>query len=155
MTRFNVFPDPGSEMRVLHFQTIHQGEPAVMREIINPAGLPAANATYSQAIRASGLVFVSGQIGTDPFTGRLVSGDIGDQTKQVMENIAIILAASGSSMAQVVSASLFLTDFEELPRVNQVYASYFPSNGPAKMACGVTALYGGAKIEIQVIALAT
>jgi 2-iminobutanoate/2-iminopropanoate deaminase len=65
-----------------------------------------------------------------------------------------VLEAAGSSLAKVVSSSLFLTEFDQLARVNAVYAKYFPQDGPAKVACGVTALYGGAKFEIQVIALA-
>jgi len=125
-----------------------------MRQIVNPPGLPAANPTYSQAIKANGFVFVSGQIGTNPATGHLIGPDIADQTKQAMDNTAAILADAGSSLEQVVSASLYLTEFDQLSRVNRVYSQYFPANGPAKMACGVSELYGGAKIEIQVIALA-
>jgi 2-iminobutanoate/2-iminopropanoate deaminase len=123
------------------------------REVVNPASLPAANATYSQAIRANGLVFVAGQIGINPATGQLVSDDIADQTRQALDNTAAILEAAGSSMQKVVSASLYLTEFGELSRVNVIYGRYFVENGPAKMSCGVVSLYGGAKIEIQVIAL--
>jgi 2-iminobutanoate/2-iminopropanoate deaminase len=125
-----------------------------MRTVINPPDLPAANATYSQAISALGFLFVSGQIGADPKTGRLVDEDIAEQARQALDNTAAILQAAGSSLERVVSASLYLTEFDQLARVNQVYARYFPASGPAKMACGVTELYGGAKFEIQVIALA-
>lgn len=125
-----------------------------MRTIIQPPGMHAANATYSQAILALGFLFVSGQIGTDPKTGLLVDDDIAEQARQALENTAAILAAAGSSLEKVVSASLYLTDFSELARVNKIYAAYFPVGGPAKMACGVTQLYGGAKFEIQVIAIA-
>jgi 2-iminobutanoate/2-iminopropanoate deaminase len=71
-----------------------------------------------------------------------------------LENTAAILHAAGSSLEKVVSVNLYLTDYSALARVNEVYASYFPINGPAKMSCGVSELYGGAKIEIQAIALA-
>ena len=123
------------------------------REVINPPGLPAANPTYSQAIRANGFVFVAGQIGVNPATGQLVSDDVADQTRQALDNTAAILEAAGSSLQKVVSASLYLTEFGELSRVNAAYGRYFADNGPAKMSCGVASLYGGAKIEIQVVAL--
>jgi 2-iminobutanoate/2-iminopropanoate deaminase len=126
----------------------------VSREIINPPGLPAINPTYSQAIRANGFIFVAGQIGTVPGTGKLVSDDIAEQARQALQNTATILEAAGSSLSKVVASSLFLTEFDQLARINAVYAKYFPQDGPAKFACGVTALYGGAKFEIQVIALA-
>jgi 2-iminobutanoate/2-iminopropanoate deaminase len=123
------------------------------REVINPPELPAVNATYSQAIKANGLVFVAGQIGIEPATGKLVSSDIAEQARQAIENTATILKAAGSSLEKVVSTTLYLTEFEQLGKVNTVYAEYFPQAGPAKLACGVSALYGGAKFEIQAIAV--
>lgn len=123
------------------------------REAINPLELKPVNSTYSQAIRAAGLVFVAGQIGNDPRTGRLASRDIAEQTRQALENVRTILKAAGSSLEQVVSVTLYLTNFAQLSRVNKVYAEYFPKEGPAKTACGVAQLYGGAAIEVQVIAL--
>ena len=124
------------------------------RDVINPPGLPAVNATYNQAVRANGFVFVAGQIGIMPGTGKLVSDDIAEQARQALDNTATVLAAAGSTLSKVVSSSLFLTEFEQLSRVNAIYSKYFPQDGPAKFACGVTTLYGGAKFEIQVIALA-
>ena len=111
------------------------------------------NATYSQAIKANGLVFVAGQIGIDPVTGKLISDDIAQQARQAILNTATILKAAGSSLENVVSTTLYLTEFEQLGKVNSVYAEYFPQAGPAKLACGVSALYGGAKFEIQAIAV--
>jgi 2-iminobutanoate/2-iminopropanoate deaminase len=73
---------------------------------------------------------------------------------QALDNTAAILEAAGSSLAKVVSSSIFLTEFDQVSRVNAVYSKYFPQDGPAKFGCGVTSLYGGAKFEIQVIALA-
>jgi 2-iminobutanoate/2-iminopropanoate deaminase len=123
------------------------------REVINPPGLPAVNPTYSQAIKANGLVFVAGQIGIDPQTGQLAGSDIAEQTRQAIQNVETILKAAGSSLANVLSTTLYLTEFDQLPKVNAVYAEYFPQAGPAKLSCGVSALYGGAKFEIQAIAL--
>jgi 2-iminobutanoate/2-iminopropanoate deaminase len=125
-----------------------------MRTVIQPPDLPAVNATYSQAIRAGGFVFVSGQTGVDPKTGQLASDDIAGQARQALDNTGAILHAAGSSLEKVVSVNLYLTDYSALARVNEVYASYFPVSGPAKMSCGVSELYGGAKVEIQAIALA-
>jgi 2-iminobutanoate/2-iminopropanoate deaminase len=99
------------------------------------------------------MIFVAGQIGLDPATGKLTSSDIAEQARQAIENTAMILKAAGSSIANVVSTTLYLTEFDQLGRVNTVYAEYFPQAGPAKLACGVSALYGGAKFEIQAIAV--
>ena len=122
-------------------------------EVVNPRDLPALNPTYSQAIKANGMVFVAGQIGVDPQTGKLIGPDIAEQTRQAIENVKTILKAAGSSLANVVSTTLYLTEFDQLARVNAVYAEYFPQAGPAKLSCGVSALYGGAKFEIQAIAV--
>lgn len=86
------------------------------REVIQPQSLPAVNPTYSQAIRSNGFVFVAGQIGIDPVTGKLVGDDITEQARQTLENIVTILDAAGSSLERVVSASLYLTEFHELAR---------------------------------------
>jgi 2-iminobutanoate/2-iminopropanoate deaminase len=123
------------------------------REVINPRELPAVNSTYSQAIKANGMIFVAGQIGLDPATGKLISSDIAEQARQAIENTAMILKAAGSSLANVVSTTLYLTEFDQLGSVNTVYAEYFPRAGPAKLACGAKALYGAAKFEIQAIAV--
>jgi 2-iminobutanoate/2-iminopropanoate deaminase len=132
---------------------LHEGA-NLNRDVVNPPELPAVNPTYSQAIKANGFLFVAGQIGLNPATGKLVSSDISEQTRQAIENIATVLEAAGSSFEKTVSVNLYLTEFDQLARVNAVYAEYFPQAGPAKLSCGVSALYGGAKIEIQVIALA-
>jgi 2-iminobutanoate/2-iminopropanoate deaminase len=124
------------------------------RKIINPTELPPLNSTYSQAIVANGFVFVAGQIGLDPATGELVSDDIAEQTRQALENTITVLRAAGSCIEKVVSVSLYLTQFDELSRVNAVYGQYFRKNGPAKFACGVAQLYGRAEVEIQVVASA-
>jgi 2-iminobutanoate/2-iminopropanoate deaminase len=124
----------------------------VSRDVVNPPEIPAVNPTYSQAIKANGFVFVAGQIGIDPATGALVSSDIAEQARQAIKNTATILEAAGSSLKNVVSSTLYLTEFDQLGRVNAVYAEYFPQAGPAKLSCGISVLYGGAKFEIQTIA---
>ena len=83
------------------------------REVINPQELPAVNSTYSQAIKANGMIFVAGQIGLDPATGKLISSDIAEQARQAIENTAVILKAAGSSLANVVSTTLYLTEFDQ------------------------------------------
>ena len=125
------------------------------RKIVNPPELPPLNSTYSQAIIANGFVFVAGQIGLDPATGELASDDIAEQTRQALENTVSVLMAAGSSLEKVVSVSLYLTEFDQLSRVNAIYGQYFRQNGPAKFACGVAQLYGRAKVEVQMVALAS
>jgi 2-iminobutanoate/2-iminopropanoate deaminase len=125
-----------------------------MRKAIQVPELPLANPTYSQAVRAGDFVFVSGQTGIDPRTGALAGDDVAAQVKQALENLKAVLRAAGSSLEKVVSVNLYLTDYRDLPRVNEIYADHFSEPGPAKMSCGVSALYGGAKFEIQAIALA-
>jgi len=134
--------------------SVFNSYPQRMHDIIQTPEVPTANATYSQAIRAGGFLFVSGQTGVNPQTGLLISDQVEEQARQAMENIAAILRAGRSSLAKVVAVNLYLTDYGTLSLVNQVYREYFPSPGPAKMSCGVSELYGGAKCEIQVIALA-
>jgi len=125
-------------------------KPKMNRKIVDCAQLPALNSTYSQAIHANGFVFISGQIGIDPSTGKLISDDIGEQTRQTLDNISTILKAAGTSLSRIVSVSLYLTEFDQLSRVNAVYTDYFGKEGPTKFSCGVSQLYTGAKIEIVV-----
>ncbi len=120
-------------------------------QIIEVPSLPPANNTYSQATILGDLVFVSGQLGINPATGHLAEGGIAAQTRQAIENIITILAASGSSLDRVAKVTLFLSDFSQLAAANQVYAEYF-THRPAKTGVGIDQLWGGALIEIEVIA---
>jgi 2-iminobutanoate/2-iminopropanoate deaminase len=120
-------------------------------QVIEVPGLPPANNTYSQATILGDLVFVSGQLGINPATGHLAEGGIAAQTRQAIENIIIILAASGSSLERVAKVTLFLADFSQLAAANQVYAEYF-THRPAKTGVGIDQLWGGALIEIEVTA---
>lgn len=113
---------------------------------------PAAIGPYSQAIRAGGLLFCSGQIPLDPISGDMISGSIEEETGRVMENLKSVLEAASASFEQVVKTTLYLTDMADFPRVNQVYGSYFPALKPARVTVAVAALPRGARIEIEAIA---
>jgi 2-iminobutanoate/2-iminopropanoate deaminase len=98
--------------------------------------LPAPKGPYSPAIRANGFVFVSGQGPLDPKTGEVFRGDIGEQTRLVLENIRAILAAAGSSLHEVVKTNVYLTDIADFAAMNEVYATFFPSEPPLDFARG-------------------
>ena len=124
------------------------------REVIVSAGAPAAIGPYSQAIRAGGLVFVSGQIPIDPVTGQVVEGGIGVQTERVLDSLRAILEASGSGLERVVKTTVFLVDLGNFTEVNGVYARFFPKAPPARATLQVAALPRGVGIEIEAVALA-
>ncbi len=116
---------------------------------------PAPVGPYSQAIRLGGLVFASGQIPLDPKTGKLVPGEIEDETRQVLANLKAVLEAADSSLAGVVKATVYLTDMSLFPRVNAVYAEAFDADpAPARATVEVSALPLGARVEIDAIASA-
>ena len=115
---------------------------------------PAPVGPYSQAIGLDGLVFVSGQIPLDPKTGEIVKGEIEDETRQVLANLKAVLEASGASLADVVKATVYLTDMSLFPRVNAIYAEAFNSDpAPARATVAVSALPLGANVEIDAIAI--
>jgi len=123
-----------------------------MREAISTSSAPKAAGPYSQAIRAGHLVFVSGQIPVDPATGQLVGEDIAAQTHRVMQYVAGILVAAGTSYAHVLRTTVFLADINDFARMNEVYASYVSSPPPARSTVEVARLPKDAKIEMDVIA---
>jgi len=125
-----------------------------MRETIQTDKAPAAVGPYSQAIRASGLVFTSGQIPLDPATGKLVEGDIQEQTRQVMSNLQAVLEAAGTGFSRVLKATVFLADMGDFAAVNEVYGGFFPADPPARSAFQVGALPLGARVEIEMVAAA-
>jgi 2-iminobutanoate/2-iminopropanoate deaminase len=114
--------------------------------------LPPANSTFSQATILGNLVFVSGQLGIDPSTGQLAGEDMASQTRQALENIRTILEHCGSSLQHVARCNLYLADYNRLAEANAVYAEYFSNHKPAKTGVGVSQLWAGALIEIEVIA---
>ena len=125
-----------------------------MRDVITTDRGPKAIGPYSQAIRANGFVFVSGQIPFDPATGQLVEGDIARQTERVLENLKGIVEAAGSSLERVVKTTVYLKDITDFATMNEVYARYFPANPPARATVEVARLPRDARVEIELIAMA-
>lgn len=123
------------------------------RQIIYTDQAPAAIGPYSQAVRVGPFVFTAGQIGLDPGTGQLVADDVAAQTRQVMANLAAVLAAAGTDLTRIVKTTIFLTDMADFPAVNAVYGSFFPAEPPARSTVAVAALPRGARVEIEAIAL--
>jgi 2-iminobutanoate/2-iminopropanoate deaminase len=124
-----------------------------LRERIQTENAPAAIGPYSQAIKAGGFVFASGQIPTDPQTGQFVAGGIAEQTEQVLKNLRAVLEAAGSSLDQVVKTTVFLADMKEFSGMNEVYARFFPEPPPARATVAVAGLPRDARVEIEVVAL--
>jgi 2-iminobutanoate/2-iminopropanoate deaminase len=116
------------------------------------APAPFQGAPYSQAIVHGDLVFVSGQLGIDPGTNEVAEGGIAEQTEQVMRNLGAVLEAAGSSLANVVKASIFLIDLGDFAAMNEVYARHVGEPFPARATVEIGALPSGARIEIEVVA---
>jgi len=121
------------------------------RQVVHTARAPAAIGTYSQAVRAGGMLYVSGQIPLDPATGNLVSGNIDAEIRRVFDNLKAIVETAGASMADVAKVTVFLTDLVHFPRVNEIMATYFDQPYPARAALGVSALPKGARVEMECI----
>jgi 2-iminobutanoate/2-iminopropanoate deaminase len=122
------------------------------KQIISTDQAPAAVGPYSQAVSAAGLLYVSGQIGLDPATGKLVDGGVEAQARQVLANIEAILAAAGLTTADVIKTTVLLTDIGDFAAVNAIYAEHFPEAPPARAAFAVSALPLGSLVEIETIA---
>ena len=116
---------------------------------------PAAIGPYSQAIRANGLVFCSGQIPIDPATGKFVAGGIAEQTEQVLKNLSAVLEAAGSTLERVVKTTVFLADMAEFAEMNEVYGRFFTGQTPARATVAAAGLPRDARVEIEAVALAT
>lgn len=114
---------------------------------------PAAIGPYSQAVKAGGLLFCSGQIALDPVSGEMLQGTVEEETRQVMENLRGVLEAAGTGFERVVKTTIYLTDMADFPAVNQVYASFFDELKPARATVGVAALPRGARVEVEAVAL--
>lgn len=121
-------------------------------DTISTTGAPRAIGPYSQAISVNGFVYTAGQVALDPATGELVPGGIVEQTTRALENLRAILAASGTSLSQVVKTTVFLVDMADFGAMNEVYAGAFGSHRPARSTVAVAALPKGARVEIEVIA---
>ncbi len=127
--------------------------PGSKREVIVSEKAPPALGPYSAAIRTENHVFLAGQVGLDPSTGKLVEGGIEAETRQALTNLANLLEAAGSSMKSVVKTSVFLAALEEYPQMNAVYGTFFPEAPPARSTVQVAGLPADARVEIEAIAL--
>lgn len=123
------------------------------KKVIQAEKAPKAIGPYSVAIESGGFVFCAGQTGIDPATGDLVSADLEAQTRQVLTNLRNVLEAAGSGLDKVVKTTVFLRDMADFPRMNAIYAEYFPSNPPARSTIAVAGLPKGGIVEIEAIAL--
>jgi 2-iminobutanoate/2-iminopropanoate deaminase len=125
-----------------------------MREVISTKDAPQAIGPYSQAIKANGFVFASGQIAIDPSTQQVVAGDVAAQTERVLRNLSEILEAAGSGLGKVVRCTVFLKSMNDFASMNQVYGKYFSSAPPARSTVEVARLPKDVLVEIDVISLA-
>jgi len=125
-----------------------------MREVIATKDAPQAIGPYSQAIKAAGLVFCSGQIALDPATGTIAGSDVDQQTERVLKNLAAVLAAAGSGLDRVVKTTVFLKNMGDFAAMNEVYGRHFRTTPPARSTVEAARLPKDVLVEIDVIALA-
>lgn len=123
-----------------------------MNKAINAPGAPEAIGPYSYAVKSGGMLFTSGQIPLVPGTGKLAEGGIEEQARQVFKNLSAVLAAADMDFSNVIKTTVYLTDLDSFAVVNGIYAGYFPQNPPARSCVQVSALPGGAEIEIDMVA---
>ncbi|MBV9311682.1 MAG: RidA family protein [Solirubrobacterales bacterium] len=124
---------------------------SIGREPIVAADAPPPAGPYAHAVAAGGLLFCSGQIGIDPKTGELIGPSAADQTGRCLENLAAVCHAAGTSLANAVRLTVYLTDISAFNEVNDVYASFFENDPPARVAVGVEALPLGARVEVDAV----
>jgi len=125
------------------------------RETVTALNAPAAVGPYAQAIRSHGLLFCSGQLPLDPESGELLGGGPDLQVGRCLENLAAICAAAGTSLAEAVRVTLYLTDLGSWEAVNAAYAEFFPADPPARVTVGVAALPLGAQVEVDAVVALT
>lgn len=123
------------------------------KEIVSTEKAPGAIGPYSQAVKAGGMLFCSGQIPIDPATGEFVSDDVGEQTVQVLKNLGEVLAAGGAGFEDVVKTTIFLADMGDFATVNEIYGRYFSENKPARATVQAARLPRDARVEIDCIAV--
>ncbi len=122
------------------------------RKAINTKSAPEAVGPYSQAVATESFVFCSGQVPFVPDTMELVTGSIGEETKQCLRNLEAVLTEAGSGLEQIVRTTIYVTNMDDFAEVNEAYGSFFPSDPPARATVGVSALPKGARVEIDCIA---
>jgi 2-iminobutanoate/2-iminopropanoate deaminase len=125
-----------------------------VKEVISTEKGPRAIGPYSQAIKANGFIFISGQVAFDPSTGKPIEGGVAEQTARVLENLKAIVEAAGSSFERAVKVCVFLKDMNDFAAMNEVYARYFPKDPPARATVEVARLPRDFQVEIDLIALA-
>jgi 2-iminobutanoate/2-iminopropanoate deaminase len=123
-----------------------------MNRAIVTDGAPAAIGPYAQAVERDGWLFLSGQIALDPGTGELVSGDVADQARRVLLNLASVMEAAGGSLADVVKTTVYMVDLADFAAMNEVYADHFGDAPPARVCVEIAALPKGAVVEIDAVA---
>lgn len=120
--------------------------------VISPKA-PRPLGPYSQAIEAGELIFLSGQVGLDPETNKMVSSEVGEQARQALDNLAGVLQVMGLDLSALVKTTVFLTDMDDFGEMNETYAKYFQSDPPARSTIAVKALPAGARVEIEALAI--
>ena len=123
----------------------------ILRHVIETADAPEAIGPYSQAVRAGGLLFCSGQIPLDPSSGALIKQGSAGQARQCLENLEAVCRAAGTNLRRAVRVTVYLTDLSEFEQVNAAYEEFFPADPPARVAVGVAALPRGADVEIDAV----
>ena len=123
-----------------------------MKEVVFTPRGPKPIGPYSQAIKANGFLFVSGQVALDPQSGEMVGTEVRQQTERVLENLKAILEASGSSFKHVVKTTVYLKDMNDFPAMNEIYARYFTATPPARSTVEAARLPKDAVVEIDVVA---
>jgi 2-iminobutanoate/2-iminopropanoate deaminase len=123
-----------------------------MIERITPPGVPAPRGPYSPAVRAGDFIYVSGQVPVDPASQKVVSGDVAQETRQVLNNVKGILEGCGASLSDVVKCSVYLADGKDFAAMNEVYAEFFGADKPARTTVAVAFALSGIKVEIDAIA---
>lgn len=126
-----------------------------MKKIVSTTEAPAAVGPYSQAVRIGPMLFTAGQIPLDPQSGNIVSQDVAEQTRRVLDNLTAVLRAEGMDFSNIVKTTVFMTNLGDFQTMNEIYASYFKDQPPARSTVQVSALPKGAQVEIEVVAVAT
>ena len=121
------------------------------RETVTASDAPKAAGPYSHAVKAAGLVFLSGQVHLDPSTNELVQGSPGDKARRCLDNLKLVAEAAGASLDQAVRIAVYCVDISQFKEMNEAYQSYFENDPPARTTIGVAALPGGAEVEMDAI----
>ena len=123
------------------------------KQVIHTDKAPAAVGPYSQAIRTGNMLYTAGQVAIDPSVGKLIDGDVTDQTHQVLRNLTAVLEAAGTDLSHIVKTTVFLQDMAEFSAMNTVYAAFFGPHPPARSTVAVAGLPLGARVEIEAVAI--